>query len=350
MHKLGFIKRFTQWEYWPSYMFYLPNLPYAFYLAIKARNATFYSAVNPAIKNSGNGTESKFKTIELIPNPYKPKTLLVSKKRNFQNIIKQLHQQGIDYPIIVKPDIGFRGMLVEKIYSDHALKAYLEAYPIALIIQEFIDLPQECGIFYHRLPGEIKGKITSLTLKSFLSVKGDGVSSLGNLIKYDARARHYIDKLATDHKDQWHLIPKKEETVWLSAIGNHSRGTQFINGNHLIDSELTTMLDTLSSKIKAWYYGRIDVKYKDFESLKQGKDFYILEINGTISEPTHMYDPYHTTYFKALKTIRQHWKIMFSIAKRNIQNGIKPRPFIAFWKDVMDLKKYLEFTKKHSNI
>lgn len=57
-------------------MFYIPNLPYAFYLAAKAKHAAFFSAANPSIKSSGNGTESKFTTLGLIPDKYKPKSIL----------------------------------------------------------------------------------------------------------------------------------------------------------------------------------------------------------------------------------------------------------------------------------
>jgi hypothetical protein len=346
MPKFLFIKRFTQWEYWPSYMFYIPNLPYAFYLAIKARNFTFYSAINPSIKNSGCGVESKYQTLDLIPDVYKPKSIFVPINRDFNRVIKSMHQEGIDYPIIVKPDIGFRGMLVEKIFSDKTLKTYLDVYPIELIIQEFIDLPNECGIFYYRLPNSKHGVVSSLTIKSFLSVQGDGVSTLEKLVAYDARAQHYTEKLAIDHKEKWFNIPDKGEIVLLSSIGNHSRGTQFINGNHLIDQELTTLIDSLNTKMNGWYYGRLDIKYQSLEDLKKGKNFVILEINGTISEPTHIYDPYHTTYFRALKTMRSHWKVIYQIAIINMKNGIKPNPFFEFWREVKDLMVYVKKVSK----
>ena len=51
-------KKLTNWEYWPSYMFYVPVVPYAIYLALKSRSFGFFSAVNPAIEGSGNGLES----------------------------------------------------------------------------------------------------------------------------------------------------------------------------------------------------------------------------------------------------------------------------------------------------
>lgn len=346
MFKLKFFKKFTEWEYWPSYMFYIPNLPYAFYLALKSRNFTFYSAVNPSIKSSGNGTESKFDTLKLVPSSYKPKSIFVSVDRNFEAVIRALHKHGIDYPIIAKPDVGFRGLLVEKIYSDELLKKYLDSYPVPIIIQEFIDLPNECGIFYSRLPNHKKGKITSLTMKSFLSVTGDGVSNLSKLIAYDKRAQHFTAMLRIAHQAKWYSTLKKGETYLLSDIGNHCKGTQFINGNHLIDDKLTEALDTFNKKIKGWYYGRLDVKYNTLEELKEGKNFIVLEINGIISEPTHIYDPYNATYFQALRSIRAHWDIVYNIAKINMEQDNAPKKFKIFWDEIRWLNNYVKKVKK----
>jgi len=346
MFTLKFLRKFTEWEYWPSYMFYIPNLPYAIYLAIKAKNFTLYSVVNPAIKSSGNGTESKFETLKLVPNNFKPNTIFVKINSDFDTVIRELHKQGIDYPIIAKPDIGFRGMLVEKIYSDTALKKYLNSYPLNIILQEFIDLPNECGIFYHRLPNEKEGKITSLTIKSFLSVTGDGISSLNKLVAYDKRAQHYTEMLEKDHKTKWESILKKGESFLLSNIGNHCKGTQFINGNHLIDKKLTETLDAFNQKIDGWYYGRLDVKYNTLEELREGKNFIVLEINGIISEPTHIYDPYNTTYFHALRDIRKHWRIIYEIAIINLERGVHSKRFKTFWSEVKCLGSYVKKVKK----
>lgn len=346
MLKFDFIKRFTQWEYWPSYLFYFPNLPYALYLTLKGRNMTLYAAVNPSIKNSGNGTESKYKTIELIPNRLKPKTIFINDKRDFEQVLVQLNKRGIDYPLIAKPDIGFKGMLVKKIYSDKELHDYLDAFPLAIILQEFIDLPNECGIFYHRLPNSDKGSITSLTLKSFLSVTGNGTSTLEDLVRFDKRAQHYSEMLKKNHKQKWLTIPDKGEVILLSDIGNHARGTQFIYGNHLIDEQLIRVFNKISKEIKGWYYGRMDIKYQSMEALKEGKNFYILEINGTISEPTHMYDPYHTTYFKALKLIRQHWYYIYQIGVQNLKNGVPSKNFFTYWKETFWLISYVRKVKE----
>ncbi|MGQ3678741.1 ATP-grasp domain-containing protein [Tenacibaculum discolor] len=343
------IKKITDWEHWPSAMFYLPNVPYAFYLAYKAKHLAFFSAANPCIKSSGNGTESKYETILLVPEKHRPKSVLIKPNTDFEIVCKNIQEQKINFPLIAKPDIGFRGLLVEKITSKDALKNYLEKYTIDIIIQEFLDYENECGIFYHRNPKNDSGKISSLTLKRFLSVTGDGTSTLKELILADERAKLYIELFSKIHQDKLTEIPIKNKVIKLTAIGNHSKGTQFINGNHLISDKLTTTFDKLSKSIPGWYYGRIDLKYNTFEELEEGIDFKILEINGIIAEPTHIYDSQNYTYLKALKAIRTHWKSLFTIAITNHRNFNTPyKDSISFLNEIILLKKYTKKIKRLS--
>lgn len=342
------ISKLYKWEHWPSSMFYVPNLPYAFYLAAKAKHSAFFSAANPCIKSSGNGTESKFKTIELIPKKYKPKTIFVTPSNSFEIAIDKLHEKGITFPLIAKPDIGFRGLLVQKIDTEEELKIYLKKYPIAIIIQEFLDYKYECGIFYHKNPNEKEGKITSITLKRFLSVTGDGNSTLKKLILLDNRAQLYIEILEKIHQDKLIQIPLKGEKIKLSTIGNHSKGTQFLCGAHLITRKLEKTFDSLSDSIPGWFYGRVDIKYNNFEELEEGKNFKILEINGILAEPTHIYDATNYNYFNALKAIRTHWKSLYQVATTNHnEHQIPYKSSKKFIEEMFELRAY---TKKIKNL
>lgn len=337
-------KKITNWEFWPSFMFYVPLLPYAFYLAIKARSFGFFSAVNPGIEGSGNGLESKYKTIQLLPSHYCPITIYVEKSENIQEILSKISTKNIEFPLIIKPDIGFRGLLVTKIKDEVELSVYLKKYnSINLIIQEFVDYQNECGLFYHRIPGEKTGKITSVTLKKYLTVIGDGNSTLSELIINNERAKHYSEYISEINKFRLQMIPKLNEEVVLNIIGNHSKGTQFINGNHLINSELVHFLDNLNAKIDDWNYGRIDVKYHSFEELLKGENLKIIEVNGVISEPTHIYDPSKGSYFAALKSIKNHWKLIYVIGVKNKKlnkgNYTNLRHLIAVY---FNYKKYLK--------
>lgn len=336
--------KMKKWEYWSSSMFYIPLLPYAFYLAIKARSFGFFSAVNPGIEGSGNGLESKFKTIELLPKYCKPNSVFITKNETIRTVIENIKMAQINFPLIIKPDIGFRGLLVKKINNENELSSYLKKYnTINLIIQEYIDFNNECGIFYHRLPKEKTGKITSLTLKKYLTVFGDEKSTLSELIHNDKRAQNYLSSILEINKAKLNTVYKKNEEVILNIIGNHSKGTQFINGNHHINNDLTAVLDGLNQQIKGWYYGRIDVKYNSFEELLRGENFKVLEINGIISEPTHIYDTTKGTYFKALKSIKNHWEIIYKIGRSNKKLGIGSYTNLKdFINTYFNYKKYLK--------
>ena len=325
-------------------MFYLPVLPYAFYQAIKVRNLTFYLNTNPAIKNSGDGTESKYKTICLVPEAHRPKSTLIRVNEDFNVVLKQLAKAAIDFPLIAKPDLGFRGLLVKKINSENELKAYLiKNNSIEILIQEFLDYKEECGLFYYRLPNSEHGKITSITLKKFLSVVGNGKSTLSELIIADKRAFLYYDLLKNIHQEKMNEILENGEKRTLTVIGNHSKGTQFLNGNHLISKELTHSFDVFNKKMNGWYFGRLDIKYNTFEELEKGENFKVLEINGILAEPTHIYDASvkDASYFKAIKAIKNNWKVITQIAIQNRKNLnlSSPKP-LDYIKQMKALRKY----------
>ena len=350
MRSTNKINKLLNWEYWPTSMFYVPNLPYAFYLAARAKHSAFFSAANPCIKSSGNGTESKFDTIELVPNKFKPKTIFVKANSDFNCIIDKLKNKEITFPLIAKPDIGFRGLLVQKIASKDELKIYFDKYPIAIIIQEFLDYKNECGIFYHRNPNEKKGKITSITLKRFLTVTGNGSSTLKELISLDNRARLYVELLEDLHQEKLLQTPLKGEVVKLSTIGNHSKGTQFMCGAHLKTKKLEETFDSLSDSIPGWFYGRVDIKYNTFEELENGENFKILEINGILAEPTHIYDAENYNYFNALKAIRTHWKSLYQVATTNHKDYQVPyKSSKKFISEMFELRAYTKKIKSLSN-
>ena len=328
-------------------MFYVPNLPYAFYLAARAKHSAFFSAANPSIKSSGNGTESKYETIQLIPEKYRPKTLFVKANSDVGTVLSDISKKGISYPLIAKPDVGFRGLLVEKITNENTLKKYLKKYPIPVIIQEFLNYKNECGIFYQRNPNEKGGKISSITLKQFSTVVGDGKSTLKELILADERAKLYIELYEKIHQEKLLEIVLKGIEIPLTDIGNHSKGTQFICGKKLITKKLEKAFDELSNCIPGWYYGRVDIKYNTFEELENGNNFKILEINGIISEPTHIYDAKNYTYFQALRAIRTHWKSLFEIATTNHnKNQVPYKSSRKFIQEMVELRAYTKKVKE----
>lgn len=345
--------RLSKWEHWPTMAYYFPLIPFFIIRAIKAGHIAHFITTNPGILYSGCGTESKFETLKLVPEEYRPQGILVLKTDSIETKMELFNKTNLDYPVIAKPDIGFRGYLVKKIDTKNDLINYFTHVDEDIIVQEFIPYTNELGVFYYRIPGEKKGKITSITDKKFISVVGDGKSTLFELINKDKRAFLYVDLFKIIHKERMNLIYDKGHEITLTFIGNHSKGTQFLNGSHLISKELEDFIDEIGNRIDGWYYGRLDIKFKNFEKLLKKEDFKILEVNGIISEPTHIYDASdkNASFIKAVKTLNEHWKIMGKIAMiNNKKNGIEYPKLIPFFKNIIWLKRYSRKLKKLNKV
>ena len=316
-----FIKLFN-WEYWPSKAFYYPVVPQILWLMLRARHLCFFTAANPGIYTGGMGMESKYDTILKTPERYRPRALLFRTGEPLSSLPKRLQASGIRFPLIAKPDLGFRGLLVKKIEDQAALATYLQRYPLDFILQEYIGLPEEVGVLYHRMPGEEQGKVTSITTKEFLHVTGDGASTVEELIRHKPRALLQLGRIRTQDPQLLIQVPDAGQRVGLGIVGNHAKGARFINSNHLINPALCRHFDRISKEVDGFYYGRFDIKCQSLDSLYTGEGMKIIEINGTCSEPTHIYDPERGSYWSALRDIAYHWRIIGRIARANRRRGV----------------------------
>ena len=321
VEKRPFFIKLLNWEYWPSKAFYYPIIPQILWLMLRARHLCFFTAANPGIYTGGMGLESKYDTILKIPERYRPRALLFQAGESLISLPSRLQAEGIRFPLIAKPDLGFRGLLVKKIDDQEALDTYLQRYPIDFIIQEYINLPEEVGILYYRMPGEAQGKVTSITTKEFLHVTGDGSSTVEELIRNKPRALLQMKRIRTNDPKILAQAPGVGERVSLGIVGNHAKGARFINSNHLIDDAICQNFDRISQEIDGFYYGRFDIKCQNLDALYTGEGMKIIEINGTCSEPTHIYDPERGTYWEALRDIAYHWRIIGRIARANHRRG-----------------------------
>ncbi|MBP6410464.1 MAG: carboxypeptidase-like regulatory domain-containing protein [Pseudarcicella sp.] len=126
------------------------------------------------------------------------------------------------------------------------------------------------------------------------------------------------------------------ETLTLEPIGNHCRGTAFLDNNFLINQQLNQVFDKIASTVRGFHYGRFDLKVKSIDDLYEGKNIKILELNGVWSEPAHIYDP-NFKLWKAYKDLFWHWNTMSKISLLQSQKGIKTIPTKVLLKKV---KKY----------
>ena len=339
---MPFFIRLFHWEYWPMHLIYFPIYMYYLWLSWKAKAFVFFNAANPAIEFGGLFGESKMDILHKIPAKWIPRTLFISQGEDFEKVLREMKQANIFFPLILKPDVGERGFLVEKIDDEASLKEALSKLKIDMLIQEFITYEEEVSILYYRYPQQEHGTISSFTLKKFLSITGDGHSSLDDLIKAYPRAKLQYKKLKRDLGKRMDEVLPKGEKIQLVPIGNHSRGTMFLDGNHLIDHALHKTFDQISKELKGIYFGRFDIKCKSVEALKAGKDFKILEINGVKAEPTHIYQPGFSLW-KAYKVLFRQWRVIYEISMINHQLGT---PFPSLWEAISRIRTTNRYKKE----
>ncbi len=310
-HRPFFIRLFN-WEYWSFNAIYGWIMPWWLLLAFRSRSLYFFSAANPGIENGGMLNESKKDIHNILPKGLYPATLHFSIPANPDAVWNALQAAGMGFPLMGKPDIGGRGRGVKKITNRDELDNYVRRCTLDFHMQSYIPFEQEVGIFYHRLPGEQKGKITGIVRKEFLRVVGDGSSSVRALLKNDRRGIMYLENLEKIQGGMLDQVPAAGEKRVVSPYGNHARGALFLDDTHRADEKLHALMDGIADQIPGFFFGRLGIRYRDWDTFRDGKDFCIIELNGAGAEPTHMYDPRHSLFF-AHREIVRHWKILQKI-------------------------------------
>ena len=177
---------------------------------------------------------NKMTLLNYIPSKYKPKSEMYNKEKMY------------NYPFILKPMNCSRnsfGVKLIKNYND--LKNYFNKYEMKnTMYQEFIDTEYEVGILYERNPFKKNGKIISIIQRKFLG--------------------------------------GERFTADLNTTLNGIKNNEIVDRNNLITQKLNKVIDHISKKIPNFFVGRYDVRCKNLQDLKDAKNFYVLEINGSM--------------------------------------------------------------------
>lgn len=336
------IIKILHWEFWPFNVVYAPVYPYWLWLALKSRSFFFFNAANPSITNGGFLMESKKEVYDLIPDEYYPPTVFFTEATSFEEVNASILKKGMKYPLVAKPNLGEKGRMVKTIHNESDLKSYCERIKEPFLVQEWVEWEKEIGLFYYRNPNEKYGQISGIVEKLPLTVTGDGIATLEQLIKQKKRAILQWNYLKKEFQDELKSVLPKGEKKVLVSYGNHIRGSKFIDVSHFSDEKLNAQINKVCLQIPEFHYGRLDIRFNTWEELKEGKKFSIIEVNGSGSEPTHIYDPNHSIFF-AWKEIIRHWKILQKVSWVNHQK--KAIPFMTFSDGMKMLKEHKSHLK-----
>lgn len=334
-------KAVSFFEFWPTQLVYFPVVLQWLALGIKYRSLSLPLIANPKIPLGGMVGEAKSDVFKLATGQatqfIAPSISLTVDK---ELAVDQLGEQAIDklaahslqLPLIAKPDIGCRGVGVRIVRNSKELSDYIECFPdqANLLLQELVPYEAEAGIFYIRYPGQDKGHIFSITLKYAPYVFGNGHDNLQALIESDPRASKIAHLYLARHHQHLSMVLPQGQPFRLAFAGSHSRGSIFRDGKRLITPALAARFDEITKDVDEFYYGRFDVRFKDAELLKQGREFKIVEINGVSSEATHIWDR-NANLKDVYKALFYQYKTLFEIGAINRSRGFKSPSLQSLW-------------------
>ncbi|MBN8879161.1 MAG: hypothetical protein J0I32_16555 [Sphingobacteriales bacterium] len=341
-----FFEKLFNWELWNFYMLYAPIGPVWFWYCLRSRSFWFFSSSNPTITFGGFEGEGKKEMYDQLPPHLVPRTIYILHDLPFEEVKKKIAEAGFQFPFVVKPDVGMKGVLFRKIENEEQLIKYHERMPVEYIVQELITLPVEVSVFYYRYPDQQQGVVSGFIQKELLQVSGDGSSTLKALIEQHPRARFRMEEMEHRHGHRFQRVIPKDEVFYLSYAGNHNRGAHFTNLHKEINASLLAVFDELSHYTGQFYYGRYDIKASSIEDLKQGKNFQIIEFNGCGAEPNHIYDC-GMNIWQAYSEILRHWKALYRISRYNHHNGTPYWSFKRGWQFLKQSQKHFKMLEKY---
>jgi hypothetical protein len=322
------VSRLWRWEFWPAWAFYPPGLLGIAWLAVRHGGVGTLTSANPGFPDGGFVGESKVDILQRLPQRWVPETFVVEAgtlAERLHRVDAAMSRLGLTYPVIFKPDVGQRGFGVRRVHSADDARSYLAQAPGRTLVQRLNPGPFEAGVFYYRFPGEVRGRIFSITDKHFPVIVGDGVRTLEELIWAHRRYRMQGRLFAARHHARRNLVLADGERYPIGVIGDHSQGTCFQDGSHLITPALEERIDQIARSVPGFFVGRFDIRYADVDRFKAGQDLCIVELNGVTSESTNLYDPRHSLG-QAYRILYRQWRLIFAIGAINRRLGHAPSP------------------------
>jgi membrane protein DedA with SNARE-associated domain len=317
------LARWARWEFWPMWLFYAPVALWVLWLSLRHRGLSTITASNPGIPDSGIVGESKWQILSRLPRQWAVPSVLVesgTSGERVQRILDHVAQEGWRFPLILKPDVGQRGMGVRLARHAEDIRSYCAVESGPIIGQPYHPGPFEAGIFYYRFPDEARGRIFSITDKHFPQLVGDGTSTIEELIWSHTRFRLQADTFLRRHARIRGRVLARGEVLPLAIAGNHAQGTLFRDGSHLWTPALERRIDAIAQSYSGFFIGRFDVRYTNREAFQAGEDLAIVELNGATAESTDIYDP-RRSLISAYRRLFRQWSLVFAIGAANRKAG-----------------------------
>lgn len=305
------------------------------WLGARFRSLTLPSCANPAITAGGLVGEGKLEYFRGMGPVARAATarhveLPVTDGLDAGRLDAVLATQGLGLPVVAKPDLGLCGYGVRRIDTLRQLQDYLAAFPRGetVVLQDYLPEDGEAGIFYVRGHEDGIGRLIGLALRHFPRVRGDGTSTVGELIAATRRERRVLASRRHACSADLARVPSAGEVVRLSTVGSTRVGGLYTDGGALITPALTAAIDRIARDMPDFHFGRFDVRFGSEADLRQGLGFRIMEVNGAGSEAIHAWDP-SIGLREGFAVIFAKQRLLFEVADARRRAGARPIGVLA---------------------
>lgn len=338
-------------EFWPTWVRYIPIAGVIALEGLRSGGVRTALCANPGIPAAGLVGEHKTDILDHLPPD--PRLLCTRRIPPDEPTARLEHLRELmraepglgGYPVVLKPERGYRGFAVRIVRSDDEALDYLRTVAIPASVQRYHPGPVEVGLLWARHLDQVEredasrpaGRILDICYKTFPSVVGDGVRTIEALVWAEPRLavqrRTLLPRVADPH-----AVPGAGERVGLGEIGNHIQGAKFTDGMHLHTPAMADAIDTLArgyrdAQGRGLDIGRFDVRAESDADLQAGR-FAVLEFNGIAGEPTSMYDPARTP-IGCWATLARWVRTAYALGRARRRLGIRPMS----WRELRQLKR-----------
>lgn len=255
-----------------------------------------------------------------VPSAYLPKTFWFAPQTLPDEVLAKLRRANARYPLLAKPDRSFRVRTTRIFYSEAELVRFWQKYAAGSdwLIQEWCTYPMKLQVTYYRHPLTQQQSITSIVLKNYLYLEGDGVHTLAKLVERHAQARCYADVLSRQYAGLWQTILPKGEKRRLLCHTKH-----YYTGSDKQDSwvqHTLTLIGRIAQSIGNFYIGRFDIMSTSLDDLCSGKNIRIIALWGIDALPI----ADNALSWQAYKVLLKHWRAVYHISRANRWQGAHP--------------------------
>lgn len=297
-------RQWTRHEFWPHFILATPVMLYYLWQSVLYRSFTLFTLANRSLgEDGGMPAGSKFEHYtRFLNNTKNPEVAAVSVKTALipsnENLDARLdlalgimQEHGIDFPCVMKPEIGDGGVGVYIVRSQGHLRNWLEVNVDAAVVQEFVG-GNEYEVVWSRRPGRSEGRIQTVVQKDFVLIKGDGERKLEDLIWADDKGVSNGKLFSKINFRAATYIPAAGESYALAPIGSRIRGANFISRPELRAGSLSNAIDRLADACGDVHFLVLDIRAESDEALMSGKNIRITGVKGAGATAGTLFDGY----------------------------------------------------------